>query len=266
VLAILAFIAKNPDGITLSALAKEFDAPKSSVHRALAALVQSGFVRHDSDSRYHLGYLFLRLAFENQSVRQDHLTMLEVLRDLADELGEATHYGVLIGPNIVYQAKMTPKNPVFQLTSEVGGANPAYRTGIGKALLMHELSELSDVDDFIQRYGPLVARTPHTLISAPELHHAFQLGRKRGFAMDQEENELGINCIAFPLFLHSPSRPTGAISISAVAQRIDAQGLADAAPHIRSVIEEHLGNVLLPLPVEGPRAPTSSADVQGAHA
>lgn len=248
VLAILQSIAEHPDGVTLGELARDFDSPKSSVHRALAALVQSGFARQDSASRYHLGFLFLRLAFGYQAAHQAHQSVTEVLTVLAEDLGETAHYGVLLEADIVYQAKVVPKNPAFQMTSVVGGSNPAYRTGVGKALLMHELLGLSDVEQFIARYGPLVARTPHTLTTADQLHQALAAGREQGYALDLEENEVGLNCIAFPLFLDSPTRPTGAVSISAVTQRIDPQGLRDAAPHIRSVITERLGDVLSPRP------------------
>ncbi len=246
VLAILQSIAEHPNGVTLGDLARDFGSPKSSVHRALAALVQAGFARQDSTSRYHLGFLFLRLAFGYQDAHQAHQSVTEVLTVLAHDLGETAHYGVLNGAQIVYQAKVTPKNPALQMTSVVGGTNPAYRTGIGKALLMHELLTLADVERFVGQHGPLEARTPHTLTTAAMLHAALVDGRRQGFALDLEENEVGLNCIAFPLFLDSPKRPTGAISISAVHQRIDPAGLRAAVPHIRAVITERLGDVLTP--------------------
>ncbi|GAA2109181.1 IclR family transcriptional regulator [Microlunatus panaciterrae] len=246
VLAILQSVAEHPDGMTVGQVAREFGAPKSSVHRALAALVRSGLVRQDADARYHLGFLFLRLAFGYQSVRQSHLDVEDVLRSLADEFGETTHYGALIGSEIVYQAKVAPRNASFQMTSVVGGTNPAYCTGLGKAILMHELIERADVQAFVDAHGPLAPRTQHTLTTVDSLYETLRTGRERGYAMDLEENEIGINCIAFPLFLDSPFRPTGAISISGVRQRIDARQLQEAAPRIRAVIEGHLGDVLHP--------------------
>lgn len=246
VLAILRAIAQQPDGRTVGQLARDFDAPKSSVHRALAALVDSGMVRKDADSRYHLGFLFLQLAFSYQSARQPHLGVDGALRLLADEFGETVHYGILVGADIVYQAKVVPARPAFHMSSAVGGTNPAYRTGLGKVLLAHELTDRAAVEGFVARRGPLVRQTPHTLVSARDLHAALRLARSDGFALDREENEIGINCIAFPLFLGAPDLPTGAISVSAVSQRMNVEQLVSAAPRMRTIIEATLGPVLVP--------------------
>ena len=94
--------------------------------------------------------------------------------------------------------------------------------------------------------GPLERRTPRTLVSARALSTHLAATRERGYALDHEESELGINCIAFPLFLDWPRRPTGAISVSAVAMRTDLDRLEQEAEEIRSIIEEPFGPVTRP--------------------
>jgi IclR family acetate operon transcriptional repressor len=245
VLAILRCLGENPAGARLGEVAAAVSAPKSSVHRALAALVDSGFARQDGDGVYHLGFDLLQLVFGYHEAQQSSLTVEPVLRRLADATGETTHYGVLVGGDIVYQAKVSPTRKTFQMSSVIGGGNPAYRTGLGKALLMHRLTDLAAVRDYVDRYGPLLAKTAHTLTTAEQLDTAFREGRARGYAMDLQENDLGIVCIAFPLFLDSPSVPAGALSISAVSSRTSAAELMAQVPMVCGIISEELGERVL---------------------
>jgi DNA-binding IclR family transcriptional regulator len=258
VLAILRCLGERPAGARLGDVAAAVDAPKSSVHRALAALVTSGFARQDADGVYHLGFDLLQLVFGYQEAQQSSLTVEPVLRRLADATGETTHYGVLVGADIVYQAKVSPTRKTFQMSSVIGGGNPAYRTGLGKALLMHRLRDLGAVQDYVAQYGPLPAKTAHTLTTAELLDAAFREGRERGFAMDLQENDLGIVCIAFPLFLDSPSIPAGALSISAVSSRTSPEELIAQADLVRGIVREELGErVLAPEPVPADGGTTS---------
>ena len=169
VLAILRCLGERPAGARLGDVAAAVEAPKSSVHRALAALVTSGFARQDADGVYHLGFDLLQLVFGYHESQQSSLTVEPVLRRLADATGETTHYGVLVGADIVYQAKVSPTRKTFQMSSVIGGANPAYRTGLGKALLMHRLRDLAAVQDYVTQHGPLLAKTAHTLTTAEQL-------------------------------------------------------------------------------------------------
>ncbi|WP_165949392.1 IclR family transcriptional regulator [Kribbella turkmenica] len=245
VLAVLRHLAEHPGGSRLGEVAAALGAPKASAHRALGSLVQQGFARQDAQGVYHLGFDLLRLVFGYHEARAPSLTVGPVLRRLAEETGETTHYGVLVEGNIIYQAKVSPSRSTFQMSSVIGGSNPAYRTGLGKALLMHELTDRADVDRYVAEYGPLEPRTRHTLCSPDALHKALVDARRNGYALDLQENDLGIVCIALPLFLDSPSRPTGAISISAVGSRTTPDDLVGWLPRIREIVTEELGSAVL---------------------
>ena len=245
VLAVLRHLAEHPGGSRLGEVAAALDAPKSSAHRALGALVQCGFARQDAQGAYHLGFDLMRLVFGYHEARAPSLTVGPVLRRLAEETGETTHYGVLVDGDIIYQAKVSPSRPTFQMSSVIGGSNPAYRTGLGKALLMHELTDRAAVDRYVAEYGPLEARTPHTLRTPEALLEALVEGRHNGYMLDLQENDLGIVCIALPLFLDSPTRPTGAISISAVVGRTTPDDLVGRLPRIREIVTEELGDAVL---------------------
>ena len=92
---------------------------------------------------------------------------------------------------------------------------------------------------------PVVRFTPTTITTPEELHEEFTRIRTVGYALDREEHEPGIVCLAIPLFPTSRTRPEGAISITAVAQRIPLDYLEESVERARATIRQHLGEVLL---------------------
>ena len=246
VLATLKTLAGYSSGVSLDALTRELGAPKSSVHRALAALRRAGFAEQDERGHYRLGSELLRIAFDYHERRDEVDLVRPVLRTLSDWISETAHYAQLDGAEVVYLAKIDPSGQGITMSSRVGGRNPAHATGVGKALLAHVLEDAAAVRDFVARHGPLERRTPNTLVSARALADGLRDVRARGYALDRQESELGVNCIAFPIFLTSGRRPSGAVSISAVAIRTDVERLEAVAERIRSTIEGALGPVTRP--------------------
>jgi DNA-binding IclR family transcriptional regulator len=243
VLAVLRSLGDYPRGVGLEQLARDIDMPKSSLHRALASLCRAGLADHDERGSYRLGLEFVRIAFAYYEQLDRGQIVGPVLQSLAERFGETAHYAELDGAEIVYLAKMTPPGLRAQMTSIVGGRNPAHCTGLGKALLAYELVDRGAVEAYVTSNGPLAQRTPNTLVDAPALAANLELVRGRGYALDAEESEEGINCIAFPLFLDHPTRPAGAVSVAALAHRTALAQLEAAAGEVRALIERTLGTV-----------------------
>jgi DNA-binding IclR family transcriptional regulator len=82
----------------------------------------------------------------------------------------------------------------------------------------------------------LERRTENTKATVDELHEELVRVREQGYSVDDQENEVGINCIAVAAFLTSPTVPSGAISVSAVAYRTPMQALIDGLPRIERII------------------------------
>ena len=243
-LATLRLLAEYRDGAGLSDLARRLNSPKSSVHRALAALRRAGFVEQNDGDRYLLSYEFVRLVFSYYDGIDDVVRLRPLLEDLANRFNETCHYAVLDVPDVVYHAKVQAAGARYQMTSAVGGRNPACRTGVGKALLAYELLDRAAVDAYIAEHGPLERTTPNTICTAEGLATEFAQIRSLGYAVDREENELGITCLALPLFLTSRQRPDGAISITTVVHRTPLQRLVDAVDEMRDIVRNHLGEVV----------------------
>jgi IclR family acetate operon transcriptional repressor len=236
VLAVLVELARHPGGIALEDLARVVDSPKPTVHRALASLRRAGFASQDGRGHYVLGDEYLRLAFAHHEARPDHVRITPVLEQLALRFGETTHYAVLEGDTVVYRSKMEPPAGAIRLTSTIGGRNPAHATAVGKLLLAFALADDDAVRAWVSAH-PLARRTDRTLTTAAELSAELTRIRAQGYAVDDQENEDGINCIAVPAYLTSPARPSGAVSISALAHRTPLQDLIDAVPAIRAIVD-----------------------------
>jgi DNA-binding IclR family transcriptional regulator len=167
-----------------------------------------------------------------------------VLEELATTFGETAHYAILAGRDIVYRAKMDPPQGAVRLTSVVGGRNPAYRTAVGRALLASRLLTRPDLEEALGPF-PLDARTPRTLTTAAALLQELEETRTRGFGVDDQESDVGVNCVAFAVHLDGATVPTGAISVSAVTFRCPLEQLIERVPEIRSIIARHLGPAAL---------------------
>ncbi|WP_406162538.1 IclR family transcriptional regulator [Streptomyces canus] len=235
VLAVLKELARHPDGVSLEALTRVIGSPKATVHRALAALRRAGLAGQDSRGRYLLGDEFLRMAFAHHEARPEHVRVRPLLKALSDRFGETVRYAVLDGREVVHRAKADPPTGAVRLTSTVGGRSPAHATGAGKALLAQELGTLDAVRQWIGE-TPLERRTPRTLCTAAELHRELRATRERGYALDDQEHETGVNCLALPVYGTSPTVPSGAVSVSALAYRTPLRTLVDAVEEIRDTL------------------------------
>ncbi|WP_328744105.1 IclR family transcriptional regulator [Streptomyces sp. NBC_00285] len=235
VLAVLKELARHPDGVGLDEVTRAIGSPKPTVHRALGALRRAGLADQDASSRYVLGDEFLRMAFAHHEARPDHVRVRPALQALAHRFGETAHYAVLDGREVVYRAKVDPPSGAVKLTSTIGGRNPAHATAVGKLLLARELTSLEDVETWVGSF-PLERRTDRTLCTAAELHRALGTAIERGYACDDQENETGVNCLALPVYLTSPTTPSGAVSVSALAYRTPLADLVNAFTEIRALL------------------------------
>ena len=239
VLAVLVELAQHPEGIGLDELAGRLHSSKSTVHRALAALRRAGLAAQVSRGRYLLGDEFLRLAFQHHAARPERVRVEPVLSELAERYGETAHYASLDGKEVVYRAKVDPSTGAARLTSEIGGRNPAHRTAVGKVLLSREITSEDELRAWVGD-RPLEQRTPHSITSVPALWQELLRTRERGYGIDDQENEIGVNCVAIPVQFDPSVRRTGAISVSALAFRFPLDRLVLEVPRIKATVDSAL--------------------------
>lgn len=236
VLAVLIELGRRPEGTTLDELASVLNSPKPTIHRALTSLRRASLAELTSRGVYGLGDEFFRLAFHNYAGRSETVRLAPLLKSLAENYGEAAHYAVLDGRDVVYRAKIDPPEGAIKLTSTIGGRNPAHCTAVGKLLLSFAVSTKAELRDWLGG-ETLPAKTPSSITDPKELFSELLETRRRGYATDDQENEIGINCVAVPAYLGPSDMPTGAISISGLQFRQPLSRLVDKIPDLRMRVQ-----------------------------
>lgn len=232
---LIGILARSNGGLPLSALARRAQLSKSSAHRLLLTLVQEGFVVRDGDRpNYRLGLKLLWLA----SDLVDGLGLDRLVRPVLEELVNATHETVhmamLDGDVAVYVDKIESPHAIRRMYSRVGKRVPFHCTGLGKAMLAH-LPE-ARARTILSEEG-MPRRTAHTIVESGRLFHHLATIRSQGYALDDEEHEEGIRCIASPVF-DRERQVLGAISIATLAYRVNRRKLLSFWPPLREAAEK----------------------------
>jgi DNA-binding IclR family transcriptional regulator len=202
--------------VSLSDLAERVSLPKSSVHRLLTTLVAHGFVDRDAATRrYALGIRLFELGSAAIRERGLHGVAQPVIETLSKETGETCHLAVLSGIEAVYVYKVDGPSSVI-MSSRVGGRAPVHATSIGKVLTAWEGEELLKQ----VKAHPMKAFTSNTITSYKRFATELEEVRAVGYALDLEEFEEGLRCIAAPV-RDQTDRVIAALGIAGPRQRFD---------------------------------------------
>ena len=202
--------------------------PKATAYRLLQTLADQGMLDYNSqDQTYTPGIHLVRLAHSAWM----HFSLARVARPHLDELsklaGETIHLAQLDHGQVLYLDKRHATRPV-EMFSEAGKIGPAYCTGIGKAMLAHlNASDLETVlsQQSFHRY------TSSTLTDSKSLLEELDVIKERGFALDREEHEPGIICIAAPI-LSAQQTVLGGVSITGATGRTSFDHLETLLPDL----------------------------------
>lgn len=222
-LAVLSAIADSKTPMRFADLQSALDVPKATLHRILGSLSLEGMVRFDEASQtYQVGYRLLELA--NMAWRQSDVRELAqpLMLDLVEVTGESVQLAVLVDTHAVYLSQVESEQSV-RYTVSVGDKSPVYCSGVGKALLAElpdeQLSQLIDSLEF-KRY------TQQTITSPAMLLRQLKEIKKQGYALDIEEHQHGIRCVAAAI-VDSAGMPVAAISVTAPTFRVTDSDFAD---------------------------------------
>jgi IclR family acetate operon transcriptional repressor len=215
-ISILDILASKAEvGISLAELSALIGMPKSSTHRYLATLQELGLAERKNGDRFSLGVKVIELAGSFLAKSDLRIESQVVLKDLAERTGETVHLAVPSGTEVVYIDKVESKH-ALGMFSHIGARLPMYCTALGKAILA-----FSKVEQLLLVVSqPLIRRTPNSITAPDALKAELDRIRSRGFAYDNEENELGIRCVGAPIFDYTAT-PIAAISVSAPRDRMD---------------------------------------------
>ena len=207
--------------LTLAALVARCGLPRSTTHRTAGALIRLGWLEKPGD-RYRIG----NRLFEIASLAPIRLELREAVLPFLQDLHQATRItvqlGVLDGNQVLVVDKITGHRAMPMLSQTVGMI-PAHCSALGRAILAY--SEPSVIDAVLA--GPLAARTPRTLTSPIAIMRELTAVPERGWAYDREEGNIGVSCVAAPIF-----GPLGdiaaAVSVTGPSQLVRADRMGPA--------------------------------------
>lgn len=233
---LIELLSRRPKGMQLAEISRETGLHKSTAHRLLACLMQMGYVSQDGISG---SYRLTLKLFETSSRVVQEIDILSASKDYLDRLSETTqesvHLVVPSGTKIVYIYKVdrAPHGNV-RMSSRIGLSIPMYCTGVGKAILAYLPRE--QVRDIWDR-SDIHPLTEHTVTDWETFCRQLDEIHTQGWAVDDEENELGVRCLAVPL-LDYHGFPAAAFSVSAPLSRMGEERMALIRKEALSVGDE----------------------------
>ena len=215
---------------SLAELTAALHQSKPTIFRILYTLEDFGYLAKDpATGRYMLSLRFHTLG--SAAVRHEQLRWqaLPPLQDLARDTGETVHVGILYdGEAICVQA--VDGTRLIRMHAFVGKRTPAHASALGKVLLAHRPD--ADIDALRAAKG-FSQLTRHTITDPAALREALQRVRAQGWALDDEEMELGLRCLGAPITDHT-GRVCASVAVSAPASRMEQTRVQELVPMVQA--------------------------------
>jgi DNA-binding IclR family transcriptional regulator len=234
-LSMLEAVAHEPEGLSNAEISRKLQIPKSSASYILRTLEKQGYLhRNRENGKYRVGLKILSLsrgALSGIDVRE---VALPIMRHLVEKTSLTCHLAILDGPEAVYIEKVEPPG-FIRMDTWVGRRMRVHATSVGKSLVAHipqQQLEKILADRALER------RTPKTICTLPRLLKELEKVRSQGYAVDDEENNLGARCVGAPIF-NQQGAIEASLGLSGTIHQVNEQTmprilehLKDAARHI----------------------------------
>lgn len=229
IMSILESLAQHKE-LGVTDLASRAGMHKSTVYRFLNSLKGLGYVRQDpGNEKYSLTLKLFELGSSVLSRMELWEQAHPVMEKLAEQCHETIHLAVLDEGRLVYLGKIESTQSLrVSMMSRVGQSAPTYCTGVGKLLLAHLAPE--EVEKILRR--ETVQRfTDNTITDRVQFARELESIRQNGYALDNEEHEIGVRCVAAPV-RNNKAEVIAALSISVPSVRMPNSEI----PHYRELV------------------------------
>ncbi|RFU38707.1 IclR family transcriptional regulator, partial [Actinomadura logoneensis] len=237
---ILETLAGSAEGMGVTALARAVGQDKGNAHRLLRMLEERGYVEQDPKTRAYRASVQL-VSLAGQLLRDLDVVVVaqRTMRELSDRTGEAVHLARRTKFGGVYVAQERQGGGRVTVETEIGAQPVIHATATGKALYcLATAEELARVAP-----PPLRGFTIRTLTSVPALMADLERVRERGYAVDDEELNLDVRCVAAPIF-DLYGAPVASIGVSGPAARVGLSQVGELGEQVRAAavrITEEMG-------------------------
>jgi DNA-binding IclR family transcriptional regulator len=234
-LAMLEAVAQESEGLSNAEISRKLQMPKSSASYILRTLEKQGYLnRNPETGKYRVGLKVLSLsrgALSGIDVRE---VALPIMRHLMEKTNLTCHLAILDGTDAVYIEKVEPQG-FIRMDTWVGRRMRVHATSVGKALVAYIPEER--LEQILAERG-MEKRTPKTITTLPRLLKDLQKIREQGYAVDDEENNIGARCVGAPVF-NQDGAIEASIGLSGTINQVNPQtmprileAMKDAARHI----------------------------------
>lgn len=237
-LQIIEFLGQNPNS-SLTEICRHTGLNKSTAYRLLATLEYNNYIFQSQDNnKYRLTVKFAYLG--HQVLDHDLIGRLRpALTKLKQEIGETVNLMIRENDNMVFQDKLESQNAPFRTKAYIGMYSEMYCTAGGKSMLA--FSSKQDQEQYWQRNNLNMQQyTAATITKKNDFFAELELIKQQGYAIDNEENETGISCVAVCM-LDNSGLPLCSVSISTLTQRLNNLG----TQHVATMIKNALASVKL---------------------
>jgi IclR family pca regulon transcriptional regulator len=216
-LAVIRAFSDQRRSLTIAQISHKTGIPRAAVRRCLLTLRQLGYVDTDGNT-YLLKPKVLTLGYSYLSSTSLTVSALPTLNNVSRTLNESCSLAVLDENEVLYVARSATSR-IMSVSLNTGSRLPAYCTSLGRAMLAHLPPDA--LDDYFGKVE-LKAFTERTVVSEPRLRNVLAEARDSGYAMVEEELEIGLRSMAVPV-RGASGAVVAALNVGAQATRITAQ-------------------------------------------
>jgi DNA-binding IclR family transcriptional regulator len=233
-LGLLVLLGDEPRGASAAEISRRAALPFSTTYRLLGSLTRDGFVDYEPDGRrYHLG---LRIFQLGQRVSNHHGfagAAMPVLRRVTEQTGEATILSVRDGNHHLTVNKVDGPQ-TFRVTSDPGHLGALHTTSVGKVLVA--FAEDAERQRLVEEL-PLESLTEFSITDRDAFRAEIDQVRSRGYAVMDEENELGMRAVAVPVF-NSQGHAFASLATAVPVFRLSVEALEAHVPLLQDAAAE----------------------------
>jgi len=229
---ILKLLGRHPDGLRAADLARALEIPVTTTLRIMTTLHLDGLARKH-DGRYELGPVLIQLGTAALAGTEIRELALPLLQRLTADTAETAHLAIPCDERSLIVAVQDSPHPL-RAASRPGFLAELHCSSTGKIFLAFLFPQR--LGEFYARARP-ERRTPATLTTVAELKREVELTRQRGYSVDNEEFNLGVRCLAAPVYA-SDGAVTAAMGITASTVRFPKERIPEMAAKVRAIAAE----------------------------
>jgi IclR family KDG regulon transcriptional repressor len=217
--------------ITANELCARLDIDKSTMSRIISTLVYDGFIRYLDESKELIATSVLEDTQKKTKIELVVKKTKALLEDIYFHTGECSYVGIFDNYSLLYLNQVDNSNRVLRTRNSIGLHAPLHTNALGKAILAYGNFDLEKVK--LNEY------TNNTITSIEKLKSTLDEVRQNGYSIDDEEYELGLRCVATPLF-NKEGILIGAVGISGAASRLSHEKLNEYGKKIFHLARKYI--------------------------